>query len=148
MRRLLLSILVYALTFSDATALNKVSQELLWLDENERNETLTDVLRDGNAKCDRVIRSVVSGATADLDAWEVLCRNRNSYALAMPSEPGAAVDFISCRQLLATSKKLLQTAGSKAAPTGCRIKRSERPRRRVTGLHSRLIETLPTLAAR
>ena len=58
MIRLLFSALLCALASSQATAQNWVSQTLLGLDEDQRNETFTYLLRDGNAKCDPVIRTL------------------------------------------------------------------------------------------
>src|SRR5215469_6857594 len=40
----------------------------------------------------------------------------------------AGIELVSCRELLATSKMLLEGAGSKSKATGCRIKRAERRR--------------------
>ncbi len=122
MIRLLFSILVCAVTSSQATAQNNVSQTLLGLSDEQRNETFAYLLRDNNAKCDRVIRTLFNGATSELDVWEALCRDRNSYSLSILPEPNADVELVSCRELLATSKRLLESAGSKSKATGCRIK--------------------------
>ena len=56
MIRLLFTALLCALTSSQATAQNWVSEALLGLNEHQRNETFTNLLQDSNAKCDRVIR--------------------------------------------------------------------------------------------
>jgi len=40
----------------------------------------------------------------------------------------AGIELVSCRELLATSKMLLEGAGSKSKATGCSIKRAERRR--------------------
>jgi hypothetical protein len=104
------------------TAQNNVSQTLLGLSDEQRNETFTYLLQDSNAKCDRVIRTLFNGATSELDVWEALCRDRNSYSLSILPEPNADVELVSCRELLATSKRLLESAGSKSKATGCRIK--------------------------
>jgi hypothetical protein len=122
MIRLLFTILVCAVTSSQATAQNNVSQTLLGLSDEQRNETFTYLLRDSNAKCDRVIRTLFNGATSELDVWEALCRDRNSYSLSILPEPNADVELVSCRELLATSKRLLESAGSKSKAMGCRIK--------------------------
>jgi hypothetical protein len=130
MIRLLFTALLCALASSQATAQNWVSQTLLGLDEDQRNETFTYLLRDSNAKCDRVIRTLFNGSTVELDDWEVLCRDRNSYSLAITPEQSAGIELISCRELLATSKMLLEGARSKSKAKGCRIKRAERLLRR------------------
>ena len=103
-----------------------MSQTLLGLDEDQRNETFTYLLRDGNAKCDWVIRTLFIGSTVELDDWEVLCRDRNSYSLTITPEQTPSIELVSCRELLATSKMLLERAGSKSKATGCRIERAER----------------------
>jgi hypothetical protein len=127
MIRLRFIVLVCAVTSSQATAQNKVSQTLLGLSEDRRNETFTHLLWDKNAKCDRVIRTLFNGATVELfgsavelDDWEVLCRDGNSYSLTL--EPNAGIELLSCRELLATSKMLLESAGSNSKAAGCRIK--------------------------
>jgi hypothetical protein len=130
MIRLLFTALLCALTSSQATAQNWVSEALLGLNEDQRNETFKNLLQDSNAKCDRVIRTLFIGSTVELDDWEVLCRDRNSYSLTITPEQTPGIELVSCRELLATSKMLLQRAGSKSKATGCRIKRAERLHRR------------------
>jgi hypothetical protein len=128
MVRLLFTTVVCALTSLPAGAQNKISETFLELGEEERNEAFTGLLRDGDAKCDRVIRTLFNGAISDLDVWEALCRDRNSYSLTITSDPNADIALVSCRELRATSKMLLGKAGKK--PTGCRIERAERQHRR------------------
>jgi hypothetical protein len=77
----LFTALLCVLASSQATAQNWLSQALLELDEDHRNEMFRYLLRDSNAKCDRVIRTLFNGSTVELDDWEVLCRDRNSYSL-------------------------------------------------------------------
>ena len=127
-RCLLSTVLVCAVISSQATAQNRGSQTLLELSEDERNETFTRLLQDNHAKCDRVIRTLFSGATVELDVWEVLCRDRNAYSVSIPPELRASIDFLNCRELLATNKMLLEKAGSKIKARGCRIKSVERLR--------------------
>ena len=126
MLRLFFTAVVCALTLLPAGAQNKVSETLLGLGEEERNEAFTDLLRDGDVKSDRVIRTLFNGATSDLDVWEALCRDRNSYSLTILSDPNADIALVSCRDCGATSKMLLDKAGSRTKPTGCRIERAER----------------------
>jgi len=127
MIRLLFIALVCAVAASQAAAQNNVSQTLLGLNEDQRNETFTHLLRDNSAKCDRVIRTLFNGASVELDVWEALCRDGNSYSVSIPPEPNAAIELLSCRDLLATSKMLLEGAGSKSKAIGCRITAVERP---------------------
>jgi hypothetical protein len=100
MIRLLFTALLCALASSQATAQNWVSRALLGLDEDQRNETFTYLLRDSNAKCDRVIRTLFNGSTVELDDWEVLCRDRNSYSLTITPEQTAGIELMSCHELL------------------------------------------------
>jgi hypothetical protein len=128
MSRLLSAILVCTVVSWHATAQNKVSQTLLELSEDERNETFTRLVQDHHAKCDKVIRTLFNGTTVELDDWEVLCRDRNSYSLSIPPEPNADIELLNCRELLAASKMLVERAGSKIKARGCRIKSVERLR--------------------
>jgi hypothetical protein len=128
--RLLFATLLCAVTSLQAAAQNRVSQALLDLSEDERNRAFMDMLGEGEVKCDRVIHTLFNGSTSDLDVWEALCRDRNSYSLTIPSEPNAEIALVSCRELLATSKMLLNNAGSKIRPTRCRIQRAEHLHRR------------------
>ncbi len=130
MIRLLFTAMLCVLASSQAAAQNWASRTLLGLDEDQRNETFTYLLRDSNAKCDQVIRTLFNGSTAELDDWEVLCRDRNSYSLAITPEQTASIELVSCGELLATSKTLLERAGSRSKATGCSIKRAERLHRR------------------
>jgi hypothetical protein len=122
MIRPLCTALLCVLASSQATAQNWLSQTLLGLNEDQRNETFTYLLQDSNAKCDQVIRTLFNGSTVKLDDWEVLCRDRNSYSLTITPEQTARIDWVSCRELLATSKMLLHRAGSKSKAKGCSIK--------------------------
>ena len=129
MLRLFFTAVLCALTLLPAVAQNKVSETLLGLGEEERNDAFTDLLRDSDVKCDRVIRTLFNGATSDFDVWEALCRDRNSYSLTILSDPNADIALVSCRER-ATSKMLLDKTGSRTKPMGCRIERAERLHRR------------------
>src|SRR5260370_17336089 len=104
MMRLLLTFLVCAVTASQAAAQNSVSQTLFGLSEDQRNETFTRLLQDNNAKCDLVIRTLFNGASVELDVWEALCRDGNSYSVSIPPEPTAPIEFSTSRHLLPTTK--------------------------------------------
>ena len=45
-----------------------------------------------------------------------------TYSLSISPEVNADVQLVSCRELAATSKRLLHSAGSKSKAAGCRIK--------------------------
>jgi hypothetical protein len=120
--RLLVVLPLGPLTSLQAIAQNNPSQILLALSEDERNAAFTRVLQGSNEKCDRVLRTLFNGTALGLDNWEVLCRDRNSYSLSIPPEINADIEMVSCRELTATSKRLLHRAGSKNKAAGCRIK--------------------------
>ena len=122
MIRLLFVILLCGLASSRALAQNDASQGLLALSEDDRNAALTYLLRGNNEKCDRVIRTLFNGAALGLDNWEVLCQNRNSYSLTIPPGVNTNIELVSCRELIATSKRFLERADRKSKATGCRIK--------------------------
>jgi hypothetical protein len=143
MIRLLFIGLVWAVAASQAAAQNNVSQTLFGLNEDQRNETFTRLLRDNSAKCDRVIRTLFNGDSVELDVWETLCRDGNSYSVIIPPEPNAAIELLSCRDLLATSKMLLEGAGSKSKAIGCRITSVERPVERRNHRRHRGTESRP-----
>jgi len=143
MIRLLFTFLVCAVTASQAAAQNNVSQTLFGLSEDQRNETFTRLLQDNNAKCDLVIRTLFNGASVELDVWEALCRDGNSYSVSIPPEPNAAIELSSCRELLATSKMLLEGARSKSKAIGCRITSAERPIERHNHRRHRATEPKP-----
>jgi hypothetical protein len=122
MMRLLSTTLLCALGTAQASAQTAVSQQLLELDDYERNAAFTLMLRDSR-KCDQVVRTLFKGTVLGVDEWEAMCRDRRSYSFSFVAEPDETViTFVSCRELLATSRKLLRRAGSKNKATGCRIK--------------------------
>jgi hypothetical protein len=123
MTRLLFTTLWCALGTVQAFAQSEVSQRLLELDDDERNAAFTLMLRDTNRKCDQVTRTLFNGTLLGVDEWEAMCRDRNAYLFSILAEPNETiVTSLSCRELLATRKILLQRAGSKNKATGCKIK--------------------------
>jgi hypothetical protein len=123
MRRLLFMTLLCALGTAQTSAQNGVRQQLLELDDHERNGAFTLMLRDSNRKCDQVIRTLFNGTVLGVDEWEALCRDRNSYSVSVLAELNdTIITSLSCRELLATSKMLLHRAGSRSKAAGCRIK--------------------------
>lgn len=119
---LLFTALLCALGTVQASAQNEMSQQLLELDEDERNIVFTLLLRGNKQKCDQVTRTLLKGAFLGVDQWEALCRDRRSYSFAVPADPEASITSLSCRQLLTTSQLLLHRAGSKSNAIGCKIK--------------------------
>jgi hypothetical protein len=122
MTRLLFAMLLCGFGAQLASAQNGVSQQLLELEGDERNEAFTLMLQESSRKCDRVIRTLLNGTVLGVDEWEALCRDRNSYSIGVLMEADdAIVAELSCRELLATSKRLLHRAGGRSKPARCRI---------------------------
>jgi hypothetical protein len=123
MTRLLCTMLLCALGTAQASAQTAVSQQLLELEDDERNAAFTLMLQDGHRKCDQVVRTLFRGTVLGMDEWEAMCRDRRSYSFTMLAEPDETIiSFVSCNELLSTRKMLLRRAGSKNKATGCRIK--------------------------
>jgi hypothetical protein len=121
--RLLLATLLCALGTTQASAQNVVSQGLLDLDDDERNASFTLILKESDRRCDQVIRTLFTGTLLGVDEWEALCKDRNAYSISVLVEPdGTTITSLTCRELLATSKRLLPRAGSRSRAVGCRIK--------------------------
>jgi hypothetical protein len=121
-RLILLAMLLCALGTTQTSAQNEISQQILEMDEDDRNIMFTLLLRGNNQKCDQVIRTLFKGAFLVMDEWEVLCRDRHSYSFIVPANPEATITSRSCSDLLTASRVLLQRAGSKSKATGCTIK--------------------------
>ena len=112
-----------ALGTTQASAQNVVSQGLLDLDDDERNASFTLILKESDRRCDQVIRTLFTGTLLGVDEWEALCKDRNAYSISVLVEPdGTTITSLTCRELLATSKRLLHKAGSRSRAVGCRIK--------------------------
>jgi hypothetical protein len=123
MRRLLFTVLLCALGATQASAQNRVSEQLFDLDDNERNEAFTFILRDNDRKCDQVVRTIFNGSVLGVDEWEALCRDRNSYSISVLAElEDTIVTVLSCRELSTTSKMLLHKAGSRSKAARCKVK--------------------------
>jgi len=129
MRRLLLATtLLCAFDTAQAFAQHEVSQQLLELDEADRNTFFTLLLSGSNKPCDRVIRTMFNDAFLGMDQWEALCKDHNQYLLHVPADPDATITSLHCRELSKTSKMLLQSVGSTSTASGCRIKMERRKR--------------------
>ena len=123
MTRLLLATLLCALGTTQASAQTVVSQGLLELDDDERNASFTLILRNSDRRCDQVIRTLFTGTVLGVDEWEAVCKDRNAYSISILVEPDeTTITSLTCRELLATSKRLLRRAGSRSRAAGCRIK--------------------------
>jgi len=123
MTRLLVATLLCALGTTQASAQTVVSQGLLELDDDERNASFTLILKESDRRCDQVIRTLFTGTLLGVDEWEALCKDRNAYSISVLVEPdGTTITSLTCRELRATSKRLLHKAGSRSRAVGCRIK--------------------------
>ena len=123
MTRLLLATLLCAFGTTQASAQTVVSQGLLELDDDERNASFTLMLKETDRRCDQVIRTLFTGTVLGVDEWEALCKDRNAYSISVLVEPDeTTITSLTCRELLATSRRLLRKAGSKSKATGCRIR--------------------------
>src|SRR3954452_2339696 len=80
MTRLLCTMLLCALGTAPASAQTAVSQQLLELEDDERNAAFTLMLQDGHRKCDQVVRTLFRGTVLGVDEWEAMCRDRRSYS--------------------------------------------------------------------
>jgi hypothetical protein len=129
MRRLLLAApLPCAFHTVHAFAQHERSQQLLEMDEGDRNIFFTMVLRASNKECDQVIRTIFNDSFLGFDEWEALCRDHNSYSLKVAADPDATITSLHCRELSKTSKMLLQSVGSESKASGCRIEKERRKR--------------------
>jgi len=123
MTRLAFATLLCALGITQASAQTVVSQGLLELDDDERNASFTLMLKETDRRCDQVIRTLFTGTVLGVDEWEALCKDRNACSISVLVEPDeTTITSLTCRELLATSKRLLRRAGSRSRAVGCRIK--------------------------
>ena len=120
MRRLVVGLFLILCT-APALAQNVVSQHLFSVGEEGRNATFMHLLQEYGEKCDVVIRTLFNGSIIDVDNWEALCGDRNSYSFGIPADQDAPVTLVSCRRLLAASAMMLKLAKIKEQPSGCQI---------------------------
>jgi hypothetical protein len=123
MSRLLFATVFWALGIAQALAQSEMTQRLLELEDDERNAAFTLILRDSSRKCDQVTRTLFNGTVLGVDEWEAMCRDQNAYSLSVLAQRNETIiNAVSCRDLLATRKMLLRSAGSTNKANGCRIK--------------------------
>ncbi len=109
---LLFTTLLCAFGVAQASAQNAVSQRLLELDDAERNAAFTIMLNESDRRCDQVTRTLFNGSVLGVDEWEASCRDRNAYSVSVLSESNEAIiTSLSCHELSATSRMLLQMSG-------------------------------------
>jgi hypothetical protein len=127
MRRLLLAVTLFCASTAQAFAQDEQSQQLLQMDEADRNTFFTMLLRGSNKQCDQVIRTTFNAAFLAMDEWEALCKDQNSYPINVPADPDAPITSLHCRELSKQSKMLLQSVGSESKGRGCRMKMGRKP---------------------
>jgi len=111
-KRALCAALLSALGATQASAQTPVSQRLLELDDDERNTSFTLMLMDSGRRCDEVVRTLFKGTVLGVDEWEALCKDRNAYSISVLTEQDETIiTSLSCRELSATSKMLLERSG-------------------------------------
>ena len=124
---LLFTTLLCALGVAQASAQNAVSQRLLELDDAQRNEAFTIMLNESNRRCDQVMRTLFSGSVLGVDEWEASCGDQNAYSVSVLSESNEAIiTSLSCHELSATSRMLLQMSGSRTKAARCKLKSTRR----------------------
>jgi hypothetical protein len=120
---LLFTTLLCGLGVAQASAQNAVSQRLLELDDAQRNEAFTIMLNESNRRCNQVMRTLFSGSVLGVDEWEASCNDQNAYSVSVLSESNEAIiTSLSCRELSATSRMLLQMSGSRSKAARCKLK--------------------------
>jgi hypothetical protein len=123
MSRLLFATVLWALGIAQSLAQSAASQRLLELDDDERNAAFTLILKGSNRTCDQVVRTLFNGTVLGVDEWEAMCRDQNAYSFSVVAQLNETIiTALSCRELLATRKRLLRRAGSTNKANGCRIK--------------------------
>lgn len=105
--------LLFCITATAALATNESSDRLLGMPEATRNAFWSRYFKLSKEKCDRVVRSIYQGRTAeDYDVWSIQCADRSAYVIGV--EPGAKGDtrLISCLELETMTQKLTARFGS------------------------------------
>jgi hypothetical protein len=93
----------------------------------QRNAAFTIMLNESDRRCDQVTRTLFNGSVLGVDEWEASCRDRNAYSVSVLSELNEAIiTSLSCHELSAISKMLLQMSGSRSKAARCRIKSTRR----------------------
>ena len=114
--------LLCALGVAQASAQNAVSQRLLELDDAKGIAAFTIMLNESDRRCDQVTRTLFNGSVLGVDEWEASCRDRNAYSASVLAELNEAIiTSLSCHELSATSRMLLQMSGSRSKAARCRI---------------------------
>ena len=124
---LLFTTLLCALGVAQASAQNAVSQRLLEFDAAQRNAAFTIMLNESNRRCDQVMRTLFSGSVLSVDEWEASCSDQNAYSVSVLSESNEAIiTSLSCHELSAASRMLLQMSGSRTKAARCGTRGSAR----------------------
>jgi hypothetical protein len=94
---------------------------------------LHELLRDADGSttgcyaCAEVSRANPNGSVLGVDEWEASCKDRNAYSVSVLAELNEAIiTSLSCHELSATSKMLLQMSGSRSKAARCKLKSTRR----------------------
>jgi hypothetical protein len=97
------------------------------LDPAQRNAAFTIMLNESDRRCDQVMRTLFSGSVLGVDEWEAACNDQNAYSVSVLSESNEAIiTSLSCHELSATSRMLLQMSGSRTKAARCKLKSTRR----------------------
>jgi hypothetical protein len=99
---------------------NEMTERIIVLSEDKRNEFWTLYLQRSGRKCDVAVRSMFQGGSDDgQDSWSVACRDGGSYSVGIAAGPEGATTLMTCDDLAATEAVLLKLSGSKFDAAGC-----------------------------
>jgi hypothetical protein len=105
---------------------NEVTERIIALSADKRNEFWTLYLQQSSRKCDAAVRSMFQGGSDDgLDSWSVACTDGESYSVGIAAGPEGTTTLMSCDELIATETILLKLSGSKSRAVGCWKQRSQ-----------------------
>lgn len=113
--------LLLCLTSTAAMAVNESSSRLLSMPAEARNAFWSDYVKTSDEKCDRVVRSIYQGQTADnYNFWSIECADRSAYVVGVEAGAGGDTRLISCSELESLSLKLTAQFGAKLSQqVGC-----------------------------
>jgi hypothetical protein len=59
-------------------------------------------------------RIIFDCPSSEILGQEAICKDRNAYSISLVEPDGTTITSLTCRELLATSKRLLHRAGSRS----------------------------------
>jgi hypothetical protein len=100
---------------------NVNSQKLIAMSVPERNAAFTRLMKANNEACNQTTKTVFNGSSGQIDDWEMLCADGNSYSLSVPSDSTTIIKYLSCKELLALNRLIDVRSGKNSKSVGCRI---------------------------